>query len=98
MDKSKGAKLGSTFRAERLEFVVMCRKLTATKPEELEWDIPDMTLYDEVFTTAATAFVETDITRSDTLNWLSVGLNTGIGMFAMDTADMSLISVFRAII
>ena len=76
----------------------MSRKLTATTPTELEWDIPDMELYDEIITTAAATFVETDITRADALNWSSVGMNTGIGVFAMDTARLDLIAAFRAII
>ena len=91
-------RLDSTFRAERLEFIVMCRPLTATTPEELEWDIPETDLYDQVVTEAAAIYIEEDIERADTLSWSSVGQNTGIGVFAMDTAKMDLISIFRGII
>ena len=87
-----------SFRAERLEFVLMYRKLTATDPADLEWDIPDSDLYDQIIVEAAAIYLEPDNTRDDTLNWSSVGQNTGIGVFAMDTARMDLIAVFRSII
>ena len=55
-------------------------------------------LYDQIVTEAAAIYIEPDIERADTLNWSSVGQNTGIGVFAMDTAKLDLIAVFRAII
>ena len=33
-------KYHASFRSERVEFVVMCRKLVATRAEDLEWDFP----------------------------------------------------------
>ena len=88
-------KLHASFRTERIEFVLMCRKLVITNPEDLEWDLPDNELYDEIVTAASDAFFEEDITYSDALLWSSIGQTTGIGMFAMNTNRMDLIKKFR---
>ena len=44
------SKMNASFRSEKLEFVLMCRKLVATKQDDLEWDIPSIELYDEITT------------------------------------------------
>ena len=36
--------LHSSFRAEKVEFVLMMRKLVATSKDDLEWDLPDLSL------------------------------------------------------
>ena len=90
--------LHSSFRAERIEFVLMKRKLVATAPEDLEWDLPENELYDEVILAASAQFIEADLTHADALLWSSVGQTTGIGMFAMSTAKMDLVEQFRLLV
>ena len=91
-------KLHSSFRAEKIEFVLMQRKLVATAKEDLEWDLPTQELYDEVILAASAQFIETDISHADALLWSSVGQTTGIGMFAMSTEKMDLVEQFRLLI
>ena len=45
--------LHSSFRAERIEFVLMKRKLVAKAQEDLKWDLPENELYDEVILAAS---------------------------------------------
>ena len=52
-------RLDQTFRAERLKFILMYWKLTATTPTELEWDIPDSDLYDQIIVEAAATWNRT---------------------------------------
>ena len=92
------SKLHSSFRTEKIEFVLMCRKLVATCQEDLEWDLPDKELYDEIVNSASATFFEPDITRADSLLWSSTGQSTGVGMFAMTTMRMDLVELFRLII
>ena len=66
-------KYHASFRSERVEFVVMCRKLMATRAEELEWDFPEKELYNTVVTEASAAFIEADPDHFNTLLWSSVG-------------------------
>ena len=91
-------RLNTSFRSERIEFVLMMRKLVATSPEDLDWDLPDNDLYDDIVNKASAVFFEADINHAAALLWSSIGQNTGIGMFAMSTAKMDLIEQFRMLI
>ena len=84
-------RLNTSFRTERIEFVLMSRKMVATSTEDLDWDLPGSELYKDIINQASAAFLEEDIKNTAALLWSSVGQNTRIGMFAMSTADMNLI-------
>ena len=91
-------RLNTSFRSERVEFVLMERKLVATCREDLDWELPGSERYEDVINQASAAFLEEDIDNAAALLWSSVGQNTGIGMFAMSTARMDLIEKFRLMV
>ena len=92
--KRAASKLQSSFRTEKVEFVLMSRKLVATSREELEWELPDKDTYDEVVTAASAEFIADEVSRSDAIIWSSIGQATGVGMFAMSTAKLDLVEQF----
>ena len=92
------SKLHNSFGTDKVEFVLMCRKLVATERGELEWDLPDQETFDEIVMTASAAFIGDEAARSDALLWSSIGQNTGVGMFAMSTSNMDWIEQFRLLL
>ena len=88
----------SSSRAERIEFVLMCRKLVAVMQEDLEWNLPENDTYDEIITTAGATFVEANMDHAELLQWCSIGQLTGVGMFSMSTERMDLVEQFQLLI
>ena len=88
------SKFHTSFRSDRVEFVLMCRKLDATGQQDLEWELPENATYNAVITEASATFIEANIEHADALLWSSVGQTTGIGMFAMPTAKLDLVKQF----
>ena len=90
--KAANLKLDSTFRAERIEFVLMCKPINPQKPADLDWSIPDAEIFDKVLPEVMAVFIEKDPTKADDISWSSVTQITGIGMFAMWAHKVELIS------
>ena len=78
--------------------MLMCRKLVGTRAEDLDWDLPENDVYDEVITSVSAIFLEANMDHHAALLWSSVGQTTGIGIFAMATAQMNLVEQFRMLI
>ena len=58
------SKMNKSFRSERIEFVLMARKLVATKQEDLDWELPSSEVYDQVVNEASAAFFDVDINHA----------------------------------
>ena len=91
--------LDMAFRATKLEFVILACNLeedmVSLDDDETEWEIPDQEVFDEVMQAAVHQFIETDTARIKTLAWSSTGWDTGVGVVAISTEDLSLVDEFR---
>ena len=100
--------LDSTFRATRLEFILLAQTLpldetldpdiAAVDDNDLEWSIPDQDTFDDVVGDAVFTFTENEPTRIDTLAWSSTGWDTGVGLIALTTDNLKLVEDFRSAI
>ena len=72
--------LDCTFCADRVEFVIMTRRMDDI---DSEWEIPDPADFDELMNIAIADFIDDDFTRMNAIQWSSVGQQTGVGLFSM---------------
>ena len=87
--------LDCTFRADRLEFVIMTRKID---DDNAEWEIPEPADFDELMNIAIADFIDDDLTRMNAIQWSSVGQQTGVGLFSMGCENMGLVELFRSLL
>ena len=87
--------LDCTFRAERIEFVIMTRKMDDINAE---WEIPEPSDFDELMNVAIADFIDDDLTRMNAIQWSSVGQQTGVGLFSMGCENMALVELFRSLL
>ena len=89
--------LNSTFRATRLEFIILaCEDDNEDLDEdELEWEIPDQDTFDEAVGMAVELFTADDPDRIMSLSWSSTGWDTGVGLVALTTDNLQMIKEFR---
>ena len=96
LDIPAGSKtLDCTFRAERIEFVVMTRKVD---DDNADWEIPEPEDFDVLMNNAIADFIDNDLTRMNAIQWSSVGQQTGVGLFSMGCEKMGLVELFRSLL
>ena len=91
--------LDTTFRATRLEIVLLVRETPTgsdgEEEEDLEWGIPSQEVFDEAIAAAIFSFTETEESRIHSLDWSSTGWETGVGLVSISTKDMGMVNLFR---
>ena len=93
-----------SFRTDRIEFVVVEREVTpgegdfAARPEDLEWEFPDRTMFDMIIGKAIDIYTEEDWDLIDYMSFSSVGWNTGVGLFAFGSDKLVQMEKFRNVI
>ena len=91
-------RMDASFRASKVEFILMFRKLSTSDPAELEWDVPDRELFEDVMMGELAKLVETDSNKAAVLQWSSVGLSTGVGQFALSTDQYDAMDEYRQLL
>ena len=87
----------TTFRATRLEFIILVCEDDGEDldDDELDWEIPDQDTFDEAVGMAVEAFTAKDPDRITHLSWSSTGWDTGVGMVALTTTNLQMVKEFR---
>ena len=88
--------LDQSFRADKIEFLVMHRPMTKTEteadtvledPANVDWAIPNQVEYEDLMGQVMDIYTDTDSYLVDPLNWSSVGTTTGVGCFSEKTGN-----------
>ena len=99
--ESQDLTLDSTFRATRLEFIILARDnddvlLHPDKDDdEIEWGIPEQELFDEVVARGVQIFTKDSPDLILNLAWSSTGWETGVGLVALTTDNLQTVDDFR---
>ena len=81
--------LDQSFRADRIEFMVVQRPLTASEaqesgviedPGDVDWDIPTPEQYEDIVGHLFDVFTDDDSNLIHAFRWSSVGSATGVGL------------------
>ena len=98
------SELDQSFRADKIEFLVMQRNLAEeeTKADpvlenvgEVDWNIPTQEEYKDMMGQVLDVYTDDDAYLVDALNWSSVGSTTGVGCFSVKTGNAAHISDLR---
>ena len=101
------SELDQSFRADKIEFMVMQRALSSDEiladqalieVADVDWDIPSQEEYEDLMGQVMEVYTDTDAYLVDALNWSSVGSNTGVGCFSVKTGNIEHINDLRGVI
>ena len=94
-----------TFKAERIEFVVVERDVVPGEDDpakrsdrDFDWEIPERKTFDAIMGKTIDEFTDEDWDLLDYMSFSSVGWNTGVGMFAFGSDKTEQMQKFRAIL
>ena len=93
-----------SFRTDRIEFVVVEREIVpgegdiAARPEDLEWEFPERSMFYMIIGKAIDIYTEKDWDLIDYMSFSSVGWNTGVGLFAFGSNKLEQMEMFRNVI
>ena len=105
--ESEDGELDQSFRANKVEFLVMQRKLSPEEKKhdtvllevgDVDWDIPSQEEYEDLMGQVIDVFTDEKPDLVEALKWSSVGSNTGVGCFSVGTGDLSQNSDIRGIL
>ena len=93
-DDPEDKDLDQSFRADRIEFMVVQRALTTDEarecgviedPGDVDWDIPTPEEYEDIVGTLFDIYTDDDPELIHSFRWSFVGTATGVGCFAAKT-------------
>ena len=99
--------LDLSFRADKIEFLVMQRELTANEAKEdavlqdagdVDWEIPTQEEYEDLMGQVMDVFTDEDVELVRALKWSSVGAATGVGCFSVGTGNRGHIEDIRGVV
>ena len=106
-EDTEDGELDLSFRADRIEFIVVQRELTKDEAEtdvvlqevgDVDWDIPTQEEYEDIMGQVVDVFTYTDIKLVQALRWSSVAAATGVGCFPVGTGNRGHIDDIRGVI
>ena len=99
--------LDQSFRADRIEFMVVQRDLTASEaresgviedPGDVDWDIPTAEQYEDIVGHLFDIFTDDDSQLIHAFRWSSVGSTTGVGCFSVKTGKHGHLEDIRGVL
>ena len=99
--------LDQSFRADKIEFVLVCRIATPDEDKRkqqiidvnvAEWEIPSEKEFNDAMGLVIDKYIETDISLIHTICWSSVNKKTETGVFSVKTGALKHIEDFRELI
>ena len=105
-DDEEDSELDQSFRADKIEFLVMVRNITDTEKEadtvleevgEIDWDIPSHDEFEDVMGMVFDLFTDEDSELVHAFKWASVGNATGVGCFSVSTGQLGHINDIRGV-
>ena len=107
MPGSTDSDLDQSFRADKIEFLIMHRPMTSGEKAantiledaaNVDWSIPNQMEYEDLMGQVVDVFTDTNSYLVDALNWSSVGTTTGVGCFSVKTGNPDHIQDLRGVV
>ena len=98
--------LDQSFRADKVEFLVMVRNITEIEAQtdsvieevgDIDWDIPSHEEFEDVMGMVFRLFTDEDSELVHAFKWASVGSATGVGCFSVSTGQLGHINDIREV-
>ena len=105
-DDDEDGVLDQSFRADKIEFLVMVRDATANERVadmvieevgEVDWDIPTKEDFEDAMGLVFDLFTSDDSELVHAFKWASVGSATGVGCFSVSTGQLGHINEIRGV-